>query len=193
MSAYPTATTEFLDALTADVERVREVANRRFRTLGSEQLNRGPGPGRWSVGQCLEHLNLIGGLYLPVISRKIQAAQQRGTRPATTVKHGYFGQKLTAAMRVPATEKPLKSPQQYAPSGSRLPGTVVEVFTRQLDELSNLLSQARRINMNAIRIANPVIPLLLPPLPDVFELLVEHLKRHLLQAERVLDGLTGSE
>ncbi|MBT9391797.1 DinB family protein [Hymenobacter sp. NST-14] len=195
MATTPHRTTDFLDALAADVERARETVHRRFRPLTDDQLNRGPGPGKWSVGQCLEHLNIVGGLYLPVIGRKIKAAQQRGTSPAEEVKHGYFGRKMTEAMRVPAAEKPLQAPQQYAPSGSRLPRTVVEVFSRQLDELSSLLSQARRVNMNAIRIPNPLIPLLLPPLPDAFELLVEHMKRHLQQAERVLDGLgvSGSE
>ncbi|MFD2785372.1 DinB family protein [Hymenobacter rubripertinctus] len=193
MPTTPHRTTDFLDALAAEVERAREMANRRFRSLTDDQLNRGPGPGKWSVGQCLEHLNIVGGLYLPVMGRKIKAAQQRGSSPADTVKHGYIGQKMTDAMRVPAAEKPIQSPQQYAPSGSRLPRTVVEVFGRQLDELSSLLSQARRVNMNAIRIPNPIIPLLYPRLTDAFELLVEHQKRHLLQAERVLDGLGVSE
>ena len=189
MPATTHHTTDFLDTLAAEVERARDTANRRFRPLTDDQLNRGPGPGKWSVGQCLEHLNIVGGLYLPVISRKIKAARQRGSTPASTVAHGYFGQKLTAAMRVPTTEKRLTSPQQYAPSGSRLPRTVVEVFSRQLDELSHLIEQARTVNMNAIRIPNPVMPLLIPRLTDALELLVEHLKRHLGQAERVLDGL----
>ncbi|RSK35386.1 DinB family protein [Hymenobacter metallilatus] len=183
-----TRTTDFLDALAADVERVREITNRRFRPLTDDQLNRGPGPGKWSVGQCLEHLNIVGGLYLPVINRKVKAAKERGSTPAETVAHGFFGRKMTEAMRVPATEKAMKTPQQYAPSGSRLPRTVLEVFGRQLDELSGLIEQARTVNANAIRIPNPIIPLLLPRLTDALELLVEHMKRHIRQAERVLDG-----
>lgn len=188
MSATATRTTDFLDALVADVQRVRETTNRRFRSLTDEQLNRGPGPGKWSVGQCLEHLNIMGGLYLPVISRKIKAARERGSKPADTVAHGLIGRKMTEAMRRPASEKALKTPQQYAPSGSRLPRTVVEVFSRQLDELENLIDQARQVNANAVRIPNPIIPMLLPRLTDALELLVEHLKRHISQAERVLDG-----
>jgi DinB superfamily len=188
MAATTHRTTDFLDALAAEVERAREIANRRFRPLTDDQLNRGPGPGKWSVGQCLEHLNIVGGLYLPVISRKIKAAKERGSAPAETVAHGFFGRKMTEAMRVPATEKAMKTPQQYAPSGSRLPRTVLEVFSRQLDELSGLIEQARTVNANAIRIPNPIIPLLLPRLTDALELLVEHMKRHITQAERVLDA-----
>ncbi len=192
MPDMPHQTTHFLNMLTAEVAGMREIVNRRFRPLSDDQLNRGPGPGKWSVGQCLEHLNIVGGLYLPLISRKLKAARERGTRPAELVKHGYFGRKMTEAMRVPAADKPLISPQQYAPSGYRLPRTVLEVFGRQLDELTHLIEQARTVNMNAVRIPNPIIPLYYPRLPDVLEMLVVHLDRHINQAERVLDGLEAS-
>lgn len=188
MSAPARRTTEFLDSLVADVRQVRETVEQRFRPLTDDQLNRGPGPGKWSVGQCLEHLNIIGGLYLPVMSKKIKAAKERGSAPAETVVHGYFGKKMTEAMRVPASEKAVKAPQQYAPSGMRLPRTVLEVFGRQLDELVAIIEQTRTINANAIRIPNPIIPLLLPRLTDALELLVVHMQRHIAQAERVLDG-----
>lgn len=188
MSATARRTPDFLDSLAADLQRVREITHRRFRPLTDDQLNRGLGPGKWSVGQCLEHLNIVGGLYLPVMNRKIKAAQERGSKPSDTVVHGFFGKKMTEAMRVPASQKPMKAPQQYAPSGSRLPRTVVEVFSRQLDELDHLIGQARTININAVRIPNPIIPLLLPRLTDALELLVEHIKRHIQQAERVLDA-----
>ncbi|MBC8085517.1 MAG: DinB family protein [Hymenobacter sp.] len=188
MSQSATRTAEFFDGLTADLAALRAVAHRRFRPLTDEQLNRRPGSAKWSVGQCLEHLNIIGGHYLPALTRKLRQAQEHGSTPAETVKHGYIGRKMTAAMRAPAHKKALRTPQQYAPTGARLPRTVVEVFGRQLDELQGLLEQARRVNANAVRIPNPIIPLLWPRLPDVLEMLVEHLKRHVAQAERVLDG-----
>jgi hypothetical protein len=189
MSQPAPRTTEFLDQLAADLRALREVTVQRFRTLSDDQLNRRPAPGKWSIGQCLEHLNITGGLVLPTMARKLREAQQSGSKPAETVKSGFIGRKLIVAMQTPASEKPLKSPQQYAPSGSRLPRTVVEVFGRQLDELTNMVEQARKVNANAIRIPNPVIPLLYLRLTDQLELLVVHLKRHVLQAERVLDGV----
>ncbi|TGE22092.1 DinB family protein [Hymenobacter aquaticus] len=188
MSTSAPRTTDFLDQLAADLQAVRDITVRRFRPLSDDQLNRRPATDKWSVGQCLEHLNIVGGHYLPTINRKLKQAQERGSRPADTVKSGFFGRKLIDAMRVPASEKPLKSPQQYAPSGSRLPRTVVEVFGRQLDELLNIVQQARGINANAVRIPNPIIPLLYLRLTDQLEFIVTHLQRHVAQAERVLDG-----
>lgn len=188
MSQPATRTTDFLDQLTADLRALQRTVAQDFRSLTDDQLNRRPGPGKWSVGQCLEHLNIIGGLYLPVIARKLQQAHTRGSRPADTVKRGLMGRRLTDAMRVPASEKPAKAPQKYAPSGSRLPRTVVEVFNRQAEELLGLLQQARTVNINAIRIPNVVIPLLHLRLTDQLELLVVHAQRHIAQAGRVLHG-----
>lgn len=188
MSQTATRTAAFFDGLTAELAALRDVAQQRFRPLTDDQLNRRPSPDTWSVGQCLEHLNIIGGLYLPLITRKLKLVQERGTTPAETVKHGFIGRKMTEALRVPPVRRALKTPQQYAPSGSRLPRTVVEVFGRQLDELAGLLEQARRVNANAVRIPNPVIPLFWPRLPDVVEMLIVHIQRHVAQAERVLEG-----
>ncbi|GAB2960759.1 DinB family protein [Hymenobacter coalescens] len=184
----PTRTTEFLDQLARAVADVRRVAQERFRPLNEDQLNRGPAPGKWSVGQCLEHLNIIGGLYLPVINQRLRRAQERATRPAEYVKHGFFGRRLTQAMLVPAREKPLKTPQQFAPSGYRLPRTVVEVFLRQLDDLDHQLQVARNVNANAVRIPNAIVPLLHLRLTDQLAFMVAHMQRHIAQAERVLDS-----
>ncbi|WP_400193655.1 DinB family protein [Hymenobacter sp. B81] len=188
MSSAPVRTVDFLNQLTRSVEEVREVAQQRFRALNEDDLNRRPAPDKWSVGQCLEHLNIIGGFYLPEMGQRLRRAKERDSRPAEFVKSGPIGRRLTQAMLVPAREKPLKTPQQFAPSGSRLPRTVVEVYLRQLDELLNLLRMARDVNANAVRIPNAVIPLIRLRLTDQFAFMIAHLQRHTAQAERVLNS-----
>jgi len=188
MSQPATQTTVLLDQLIADLRHVQQTVTQRFRPLTDQQLNRRPAPSKWSVGQCLEHLNIIGGYYLPALTHKIQQAQSRHSTPAATVKRGVVGRRLTDAMRSPVSEKTYRSPQKYAPSGSRLPRTVVDVFRRQLDDLIHLVEEGRRINLNTVRVANPVIPLLRLRATDVLEMLTVHIQRHMVQAERVLDG-----
>ena len=188
MPSVVVRTTEFFDQLAAAVQSARDVVAQRLRPLTEDQLNRRPSPGTWSVGQCLEHLNIVGGHHLPVITRKLKKAVEQGSRPADTVKSGFFGRRLTESMRTPVSEKKLKTPQRYAPSGSRLPRTVIEVFGRQLDELLHLLEQARTVNANRVRIANPLLPLLQLRLTDEFAFLIAHLERHMAQVERVLEA-----
>jgi len=186
MPAAVRATTDFFDQLTNDLLGLRVVAQQRFRPLSAEELNRRPGPSRWSAGQCLEHLNIVGGYYLPIIARRIARAQQRGSAPAPTAKHGYVGRRIIEAMRTPSSVKSYTSPQRYAPTGTRLPRTVAEVFSRQIDELLRLTLLARQVNANAVRIPNVLFPLLLLRLTDQLEFLVVHIQRHIAQANAVL-------
>jgi hypothetical protein len=80
------------------------------------------------------------------------------------------------------------TPQRYAPTGTRLPRTVTEVFSRQIDELLRLVLLARQVNANAVRVPNAIFPLLLLRLTDQLEFLVVHIQRHVAQAEAVLIG-----
>ncbi|MDB5235763.1 MAG: hypothetical protein JWR44_2756 [Hymenobacter sp.] len=188
MPADVRATPEFFDQLTNDLLVLRVLAQQRFRPLSAEELNRRPGPSRWSAGQCLEHLNIVGGYYLPSIAARIAKALARGSKPAATAKQGYFGRRMIEAMRTPASVKAYTSPQRYAPTGTRLPRTVTEVFSRQLDELLRLTLLARQVNANAVRIPNAIFPLLLLRLTDQLEFMVVHIQRHIAQAEAVLEG-----
>ena len=186
------STEVFFDELTTELLKLRVLAQRRFRTLSEAQLNRRPSPSRWSAGQCLEHLNIVGGHYLPEMRARLARAQAAGSRPAGSVKHGLVGARLVAAMRAPTTGpdgKPRTSPQRYAPTGHRLTRTVAEVFSRQLDELLRLALLARQVNANAVRVPSPLLPLLRLRLTDTFELLLAHIQRHIRQAEAVLAGL----
>ncbi|HEX8656092.1 MAG TPA: DinB family protein [Hymenobacter sp.] len=188
MPAVVRATTDYFDQLTNDLLVLRVVAQQRFRPLSAEELNRRPGPSRWSAGQCLEHLNIVGGYYLPSIARRIAQAQARGSKPTATIKQGYFGGRFVNAMRAPVSAKAYTTPQRYAPTGTRLPRTVAEVFSRQIDELLRLVLLARQVNANAVLIPNAVFPFLFLRLADQLELLIVHIQRHVAQAETVLAG-----
>jgi len=192
MASEVRATPEFFDQLTNELLALRVLAQQRFRPLSPDVLNRRPSPGRWSVGQCLEHLNIVGGHYLPEIAARINKAMAQGSKPAATAKHGFVGRRFIEAMRTPAGQRRFSSPERYAPTGTRLPRTVTEVFSRQLDELLRLVLLARQVNANAVRIPNPLIPLLSFRLTDQLEFLVVHIQRHVAQAEAVLEGMTVS-
>ena len=182
------ATPDFFDQLTNDLLVLRVLVQRCLRPLSADDLNRRPSPSRWSAGQCLEHLNIMGGYYLPRIAARIKRAQEQGSKPSPTARQGYLGRRFIEAMRTPASVKTYTSPQRYAPTGIRLSRTVTEVFSRQLDEMLRLVLLARQVNANAVRIPNAVFPLVMLRLTDQLEFLVVHIQRHVVQAEAVLAG-----
>ena len=186
MADQPTDPTEFFDQLTNELLLLRVQAQRRYRPLSLEVLNQRPGTERWSVGQCFEHLNIVGGHYLPEIGARLRQAQSAGSQPISRVKRGYFGQRKVQAART--LSQPEVTHKLYAPTGIRLTRTVIEAFSRQLDELLRLMLLARQVNINGIRIPDPMFKLLRPRLTDTLEYLVAHIKRHIAQAEAVLAG-----
>ena len=188
MGASVRDTTEFFDQLTNQVLALRVLSHQRLRPLSSEQLNRRPSYDQWSVGQCLEHLNLVGGYFLPSVKESLRLAQARGSAAGTRVRSGWLGRHFASTARTNhgLGYRLLRQPKQYAPTGVRLTGTVVEAFNRQLDELLRLLLLARQVDAGAVRVPNPLHPWLRLRLTDVFEALVAHAQSYLKLAEQAL-------
>ncbi len=187
MSASTRDTTEFFDQLTNQVLALRVLAHQRLRPLSSEQLNRRPAYDKWSAAQCLEHLNIVGGYYLPSVKARLRLAQAKGSTAGSQVRSGWLGRYFTAtAQRKNGLgDNLLRLPKQFAPTGTRLTGTVVEAFNRQLDELLRLLLLARQVDAGTVRVPNPLYPWLRLRLTDVLEVLVAHIQRYVKLAEQV--------
>ncbi|QKG53320.1 DinB family protein [Hymenobacter sp. BRD67] len=186
MSASARDTNEFFDQLTNQVLALRVLSHQRLRPLTSEQLNRRPAFDKWSAAQCLEHLNIVNGYYLPSLKARLRLAQASGSVAGAQVRSGWLGRYFTAtAQRNNGLgDNLLRRPKQFAPTGVRLTGTVVEAFNRQLDELLRLLLLARQVDAGTVRIPNPLYPWLRLRLTDVFEALVTHMHRYVKQAEQ---------
>ena len=187
MSASTRDTNEFFDQLTNQVLALRVATHQRLRPLTNEQLNRRPSFDKWSVGQCLEHLNIISGYYLPSIKAQLQLAKAKGSAAGPRVRSGWLGRRLTESARQSRELADIfRVRKQYAPTGVRLTGTVVEAFNRQLDELLRLLLLARQVDAGTVRISNPIYPWLRLRLTDVLERLVAFYQRYIRQAEEIL-------
>ena len=188
MSTSDRDTAEFFDQLTNEVLALRVLAHQRLRPLSSEQLNRRPAYDKWSAAQCLEHLNIVGGYYLPNLKSTLRLAQAKGSAAGKRVRSGWLGRYFTRTTQRNngLGDDLLRRPKEFAPTGVRLTGTVVEAFNRQLDELLRLLLLARQVDAGAVRIPNPLYPWLRLRLTDVLEALVTHLRRYVQQAEQVV-------
>ena len=187
MSASARDTTEFFDQLTNQVLALRVLSHQRLRPLSSEELNRRPAYDKWSAAQCLEHLNIVGGYYLPSLKSRLRLAHAQGSAAGKQVRSGWLGRYFTTTTQEKngLGDNQLRRPKQFSPTGTRLTGTVVEAFNRQLDELLRLLLLARQVDAGAVRVPNPLYPWLRLRLTDVLEALVFHIQRYVKQAEQV--------
>jgi hypothetical protein len=129
----------------------------------------------------------VGGYYLPSLKSRLRLAQASGSTAGAQVRSGWLGRYFTAtAQRNNGLgDNLLRRPKQFSPTGTRLTGTVVEAFNRQLDELLRLLLLARQVDAGTVRVPNPLYPWLRLRLTDVLEVLVAHIQRYVKQAEQV--------
>ena len=167
--------------LLAELDAADEKANELVRGLNPEQLNWHPGPGAWSVGQCLEHLCITNEVYLPEISSSL-AGQPAGAVPE--IVPGWFGRWFIRSFIEPSSHsKRTRAPKKIVP-GARVEPSVLDRFLRSNQAARELVRHARDYDVNRLRFRNPFLPVLRFTVGTGLEIVSGHQRRHLLQAER---------
>lgn len=152
--------------------------------LSREQFNWRPEPGRWSMAECLGHLNLIDGADLPQLKSAIDAAIAKSTRGEGPFTYGLLARKFVAWTEPPVKRK-FKAPKQYVPPpDAELAPTIAE-YRRIAAGLRELVKRSDGLHLAKVRTKLSGVPLLRMPLGARFNLLTAHDRRHLWQAEQV--------
>ena len=172
---------QLLDNLQALSKQATEAAQR-FLVLTDQQLNFRPGAGKWSILECLDHLNQYGDYYLPEIEQQMKASK-RGSAPV--FKSGLLGNYFANAMRGQKGKiKTMQSPKDKEPAASGLGRQTIERFLAQQEQLKSLLQTAYRKDLNKIRISISLNRYIRIRLGDTFRFYSYHIERHLAQAKR---------
>jgi len=169
-------------------DELKEICSRARRLvegLTPEQLTSRPDPAKWSVAECLAHLNLSAEIVQP----KVAAAIERG-RKDNLPGQGPFSLGLLGKALVWWAEPPPKvripAPKAIAPKIETAdPAKIVDDFFRLQDEWARLLREAKGLDQKKIK-----VPALFPGLPALrlcapIPWMLAHERRHLWQAENV--------
>lgn len=149
-----------------------------FLPAESTTLNYKVGADKWSVLECIEHLNRYNRYYnhhLEVALEANGAAQQ--------YKPGWLGNYFVKTLG-PEYKKPMKTKSYLNPSGSQLDKSVLVEYLDHQRHLLQLLTRARHSNLNRRAIKVEVMPLIRIKTGDALRFLIAHQERHLQQAER---------
>jgi uncharacterized damage-inducible protein DinB len=153
-----------------------------FLELPDEQLEKSSSPERWSVLQCLEHLNRYGEFYLPEFSRCLKKAPNANEENFSS---GYWGKLFTQGMLPKEKMKTMKAFKSKSPNKSEVNKTVLHTFLDQQKELLSILEQARQVDLRK-HPCRLTIPLLKMRLGDTLRFYVFHHIRHVVQAQNEL-------
>ena len=170
-----------IDELLAIAESATE-KTRKFRDLREDQLNFKEAPERWSILECIEHLNRYGDFYLPEIEKAIL-----GAPPRTSVfRSGAIGNWFANLMKVKNGRiVKMKTPGDKNPVGSKLTKLTLDRFLKQQDMLKSLLNQARNVDLTRTKVPISLTKFIKLRLGDTFRFFTYHIERHVIQAERI--------
>ena len=155
-------------------------------------LTQQPQPGKWSVAQVLEHLNIYARYYITAIEAKLHLNQ---SGPNQNFTPGWLGNYFTNLMK-PTEGKTLKSkmkaPANAVPSAQPDVVGMLNEFINHQHHLLNLLQIARTANLDYNRIPISLTKLIKLKLGDTFRFFIAHEQRHFLQIENTLKQVEQS-
>lgn len=175
--------------LEQQVERHLAEAVRSYQNWERDRLTRKPMDGGWSVAECLWHLNSYGDHYLPRINKGLSVA----TTDNPSFSSSWMGAWFTRLMKPGPGMTKMSAFKNHRPPATFDPHEVVAEFIQQQETLLSLLRRARSADLNRIRIGLSIMPWLKLKLGDVFQFLVAHQDRHMVQAAKVAGQHAGHE
>lgn len=169
-----------------EMRKISDDARSSFGSLSAEQLNWKPAEKNWSIGQCLEHLILTNEQFYPEFD-KLAAGTRRNTfwenySPFT----GFFGRFLIKA--VTEDSKKAKAPSKSIVPPSELPADIVGSFVLHIEKVNEKLTACADADREKTVVTSPFLAVMTYKLDDAFSVLVEHTKRHIRQAKRVMEA-----
>lgn len=174
-----------LDSLQADVREIILQANQ-LQHLSTEVLTKQPAPGKWSVAQVLEHLNIYSRHYITAIENKLHLNQSGPNTDFTTGWLGNYFTKLMKPREDNTISKRMKAPKNAIPSAQPDAKVVLEEFINHQHHLLNLLQIAKRANLDYISIPTSLSRFISLKLGDTFRFFIAHEQRHFVQIDNVL-------
>jgi len=155
----------------------------KFRMLSHDTLNFKENADKWSMLECIEHLNLYGDHYFLEMEKAIQSAT---SVYEPLFKSGWLGKYFAESMLPKEKLNKMKTFKDKNPANSKLDIKVLDRFVEQQKHLLKLLDMSNKVSLEKVRIKTTLSSLLRLKLGDTFQFVINHNIRHLKQAEEVL-------
>lgn len=147
-------------------------------------------PDRWSVAECIAHLNLTSAAYIPRIRQALTEA--RALPPVSAKEYrrdaaGWFFSVMVGPL--PSLGRfrigRVKTPPKFVPAGGQPRQNILSGFKRDQDELIGMVREADDLPIDRVWIRSPFGEKIRYNCYSAFVILSRHQERHLDQAELV--------
>lgn len=155
-----------------------------FGDLTAPQLNWQPGPEQWSVAQCFDHLVTANSAYFPIFEKVLSGEKKSTFWERLPWLPGVWGKLLVEAV-APESRRKLHAPTIFHPSSSGVDAAIIRRFIDQQHRVISYMTATEEFDIEKIKITSPVSRFITYSLLDAYRIIINHEKRHLLQAKRV--------
>ena len=175
-----------IDEVTSEMRIAGDDALRSFGQLTNEQLNWKPSEKGWSVAQCLDHL-IKSNVEFDDDWPKLHA----GNRESSFVEKwspltGFWGRFLIKSLSNDA--KKVKAPSKSIVPPSEIEAGIVDRFVENIEITNKNIAACDGLDLRKTVLTSPFLGIVTYNLDDAFSILVEHTKRHIRQAKRVVEN-----
>lgn len=173
------------------IERTRQNINKAelLKSKTDAALNYKTTSQSWSALECLEHLNLYGRFYLPEIAKRIN---ETPSRKETYFKSGWLGNYFANSLLPKEELNKMSTFKNMNPLNSKLDRTVINDFLNQQIQILELLDKSKDVSLNKTKTSISISSWIKLKLGDTFRVVIYHNQRHMMQAEKALNGFINS-
>jgi len=175
-----------LSAILDDLERSDQAAQRIAGQLSDAQVNWRPHEAAWSIAQCLDHLERANTAYAASLHDAIKQAGAGRKPQAGPIQPGWFSRYFIQTLEPPPWRK-LRAPKKIVPASQIGREKVLQAFLRSQEDVRAVVRDGAELDLNRIRFRNPFIGFLRFTVGTGLMIVTAHNRRHLWQAERVLE------
>jgi len=154
-----------------------------FERLPESDLNWKEHQAKWSILECLEHLNRYS-VYYNTEFKKAIARTITSSNDQRQAKSTWMGRKFIAMMHPDNTTKH-KTFARMNPTSGSLKKEVIVRFLGNQQELLDILDKTSKVDLNKASIPVEFFKLLRMNLGDALQFVIVHEQRHLKQAAAV--------
>lgn len=177
---------ERIQIITSEMSKVADDARASFADLSPEQLNWKPAEKSWSVGQCLDHVIRTNHEFDAEFERLASGKRENSIWENWSPFSAWAGQFLIKA--VSEDSKKAKAPSKSIVPPSEVDSDIVERFADEIAEVNKKVEACANADREKTIVTSPFLFVFTYKLDDAFTVLVEHTKRHVRQAKRVIES-----
>jgi len=175
-----------LRAILDDLEKADQQARRIAAGLSDAQANWHPDETGWSVAQCLDHLGRANTVYAAALHKALKESRSAKGPSRGPIQPGWFSRLVIRSFEPPPKRK-LRAPKKIVPGSEIRSQEALQSFLRSHEDVRTVIRDGAQLDLNRIRFRNPFIGFLRFTVGAGLLIITAHNRRHLWQAERVLE------